>query len=350
MPINYFRSKNTNGMMKKVYPHVNDEECVRDTSRNGDVLRFEGLSVMEYTQPWETVNFHIDRDMNPFFTVMQIAWMLAGRRDVNFLNYFNSNMKNYSDDGVNFNAAYGYRLRYHFGFDQLEAVIKILRKDPTTRQAVCQIWCPSDLGANTLDKAYNMQLVFSLQPNTRKLDMIIYNRSNDSIWGAVSGTNPAHFGAIHQYVANGAILEQGSMYQVSANLHTYLDNPKTPLLINRKIGKGEFYANYNLNELDFAVTTYKYAKMLEDLRIFFGWFDTDPRFILDYAEKWVTGNEGLCLENMFVNQLCVLFAAYTAYKNKDYGKAIDWCDAVCTDWSLRCVGWLNQREKNRNKK
>ncbi len=146
--------------------------------------------------------------------------MLAGRKDVEFLVQFNKRMSTFSDDGIEFNAAYGYRWRRHFGYDQLVSVIQTLRKDLKTRQAVMQIWDPEDLTKSTLDKACNTQVVFDTRGD--KLNMTVFNRSNDIWWGAY-GANAVHFSFMQEFVAHSVRLPVGEYRQVSNNFHLYLE-------------------------------------------------------------------------------------------------------------------------------
>ncbi len=55
-----------------------------------------------------------NRNINIFFLLAEAIWIWAGRRDVAFLDTFNSQLKNYSDDGINYHAPYGWRMR-NFG-------------------------------------------------------------------------------------------------------------------------------------------------------------------------------------------------------------------------------------------
>ena len=129
-----FTAKNSNDMAAIVYSELL-ANGVEDTSRNGNVLRLTEPVMLCYTNPWHRANFTHHRDANIFFHLAEAMWMLAGRNDVAFLNKFNGNMKNYSDNGKVFNAAYGYRTRFSFRHDQLEEVVKILKENPTSRQA-----------------------------------------------------------------------------------------------------------------------------------------------------------------------------------------------------------------------
>jgi len=209
-------------MAVKVYEAL--EDCgERSTSRNGPVLKFPGPVTTIYTNPWHRANFTPGRDANPFFHIAEAMWMLAGRRDVAFLDYFNSNMKFFSDDGEVFNAAYGYRARHQFGHDQLAQIPYLLESTPDSRQAIIQLWDSNDLLAQTKDKACNMLMVFEIKG--MELYLTVYNRSNDLIYGGVTGANPVHFSYFQQWVADRLGLPMGHLTFVSTNSHIYTDLP-----------------------------------------------------------------------------------------------------------------------------
>lgn len=191
-------------------------------SRNGPVIRFDGLVVTVYERPAERVMFWADRNANPFFHLYESLWMLAGRNDVAAVTPYVARMKDFSDDGHTFHGAYGHRWRRHFKIDQLAMIIDRLRADPTDRRQVLSMWDANvDLGRNGKDLPCNLQAVFSVDAAGR-LDMMVTNRSNDLIWGAY-GANAVHFSYLHEYVARSLGREQGRYHQVSFNTHAYLN-------------------------------------------------------------------------------------------------------------------------------
>jgi thymidylate synthase len=193
---------------------------VREETRNGSVLRFPEPVIVTYKQPKERVLFWKTRAANPIFHLMESLWILAGRRDVKFIETFNSRINRFSDNGIAFNAAYGHRLRHQFGFDQLSRAIEILRTDPQTRRLVLQISLPRDLlHMDILDHACNTQIMFDVTAD-RNLNMTVINRSNDMWWGCF-GANAVHFSIIHEFIATGANLEVGRYHQFSNNMHLY---------------------------------------------------------------------------------------------------------------------------------
>lgn len=78
------------------------------------------------------------RDLGYRAMVAEWYWYLTGSDSLHFLLPFNKKMANYSDDGVKLYGAYGPRL-----MPQLPYVLRTLRKDPDTRQAVASIWTPN---------------------------------------------------------------------------------------------------------------------------------------------------------------------------------------------------------------
>lgn len=186
-----------------------------------------GTVITEYERPCERVLFNPARDANPFFHFFESLWILAGRRDVGFLSQFNSTIKNYSDNGDTFHAAYGYRLRRHFRtgdgeeIDQLVRVIEMLREEPDTRRAVMMIWDPrEDLATHSRDIPCNDTVMFKLRDKV--LDMTVCNRSNDAIWGAY-GANAVQFSVLQEFVAHTVNADVDYYRQVSDNFHVYPD-------------------------------------------------------------------------------------------------------------------------------
>ena len=190
------------------------------TTRNGLAIVMNEPVTSVYERPNERVIFYPQRDANPFFHLMESLWMLAGRNDVGFVAEYAPNMKTFSDDGVTFHGAYGYRWRNLFGFDQVEEIINILSNNTEDRRCVLQMWdARSDLGQKGKDFPCNLMAVFQVA-NDGRLDMTVYNRSNDMVWGAY-GANAVHFSVLQEFIAAATGIPLGIYRQVSSNLHAY---------------------------------------------------------------------------------------------------------------------------------
>jgi hypothetical protein len=198
------------------------EDGVGRDSRNGPVVSAPGPVATVYRRPWERVIFWPERDANPFLHLYEALWMLAGRNDIAPLLRYAPQFAQYSDDGVTQHAAYGHRWRNHFGKDQILYAVDRLRRSKTDRRVVIQMWDPrSDLQFDDHLKDVPCNLDMTLQIDDRgKLNMVVFCRSNDVIWGAY-GANAVHMSVLQEYVARGVGVEMGSYHQVSVNFHAY---------------------------------------------------------------------------------------------------------------------------------
>ena len=316
-----FKALNSNDMAFQVYSSLEQEGIVRD-SRNGPVIMFPTPVTTIYCHPWERCNFTEGRDANPVFHHMEALWMLAGRQDVEFLAMFNSNMSLYSDDGKVFNAPYGHRIRNHFGHDQLEDVINILSNDPDSRQAVIQIWDEQDLMKNTKDKACNMLLVFSID-HEDKVRLTVYNRSNDLVYGGVTGANPVHMSYFQEYVSEQLGREMGELYFISNNGHVYT----------------ELYDHWQ--KMDWEDIYYKKSTRLEigDLQ------EIEEFCSIVLCKEIITAR----FDSEMLNSLSVPMANYWIERkyNKDRTRAAYWRSQILPcDWRTAIYYmWDNRRQK-----
>jgi thymidylate synthase len=193
-----------------------------ESSRNGPVISCAVPATVTFHSPRNRVMLDTQRDANPFFHVMESIWMLAGRRDAQYVSRFVKRMESFSDDGVNLNGAYGYRWRHHFEVDQIRSVCHILEKDPTSRRAVIAMWDPfTDLEEQSKDLPCNTHIYFRVRSSS--LNMTVCNRSNDAYWG-LFGANAVHLSILHELIANELNLVVGSWTHVTNNLHVYPDN------------------------------------------------------------------------------------------------------------------------------
>lgn len=279
--------RNVNQAFSEIFWKLKVLNLEPEHTRNGPAIVHPEMVTTVYTRPTERVLFHEGRDANPIFHLMESIWMLAGRKDVAFLTQFNSRMGDFSDDGANFNAAYGHRWRNHFGRDQLTDVIRLLRRDHATRQAVIQIWDSADLAKNTKDKACNTQIVFDVRKG--RLNMTVFNRSNDIWWGAY-GANAVHFSVLQEFVAAATGHPVGVYRQVSNNLHLYTElYDATPYLLSPPVS--EEYDHYSRGAVvpSPLMIDSDYERFLEECEVFCeNPFDERTRYaspFFDYAAR-----------------------------------------------------------------
>jgi thymidylate synthase len=212
---------------------VNGDEC----APRGKRIKELRPVVFEFENPCNRVTFLRGRKINPFFQLAEALWIVSGHSDVEFLDAFNKNMRTFSDDGKYFNASYGERIRYFTKndlhgiilnpVDQLQDAYFKLKDDHDTRQAVIVISNPLfdnfryTKGEQGKDIACNLTITFKIRDN--KLDMTVFNRSNDIIYG-LFGANLCQFSSIQELMASWLEVEVGTYTHITDSLHTYLDS------------------------------------------------------------------------------------------------------------------------------
>ena len=186
-------------------------------SRNGIVYDF-GPAYFEFDQPYNQLLLLRNRKFNPYFAVVESAWVLSGKKELKCLQSIIDSYGQFSDDGASLNGAYGYRMRSFFEIDQLEALINLLVDDSETRRAVITLYSPSDLLNNqSLDIPCNTTLFF--KKRNSRLDITVINRSNDLYLGIPY--NIFTFNVILKFVAYKTGLEIGVQRHFTDSLHVY---------------------------------------------------------------------------------------------------------------------------------
>ena len=314
---------------------------VQEETRNGPALVAPGPVTTVYENPLERVVFWPQRDANPFFHLFESLWMLAGRRDVEFVQTFSSKIGEYSDDGETFNAAYGWRWKGHFdGIDQVATVIEALKANPNCRRQVIGIWDAShDLGLPSKDLPCNLAVHFMTREG--KLDMTVFNRSNDMIWGAY-GANAVHFSFLLELVAHFAGLPVGRYYQVSDNFHAY----------KSVFDKMVDLADLAPDPFRFQLTgTAPYDRphikpfpLVGNGITYEGWMSELSAFLSE-------GPNTLGISDPFLRRVAgPLYKAWVAYKeNKGKEKykaaASHILNCAASDWRMACGEWINRRQR-----
>lgn len=185
------------------------------------------------------------RPINPAFAIAEVIWILAGSKDLAFINYWNPLMKKFSDDGKSLHGAYGYRLGMnadsgfdyidpdtnvyfvpsHFAFNQLYEAYNALQNVPHTRQVILQIWDGrSDFPLYGKPRYADIpcNIVSDLLVRDGKLHWRQTMRSNDLMWG--TPYNFIQWTTIQEIVAGWLDLEPGIFTLDAASLHVYAEH------------------------------------------------------------------------------------------------------------------------------
>ena len=161
--------------------------------------------------------------LNIAFALAEVVWIMAGRRDLAFLEHWNKEYRKFVGPGPELHGAYGNRLRHQFGIDQLERAYLALKHKSDTRQVVLQIWdsridMPRPDGAPASpDIPCNVLAMPKLRDG--KLEWLQVIRSNDMFLGVPY--NFIQFTFVQEILAGWLGVECGSYNQISDSLHVY---------------------------------------------------------------------------------------------------------------------------------
>lgn len=216
-----------------------DPAAIHNTRRRGmDVTEIRGAVLLEIENPQFNLPIISGRNANPWVTLAEFPWIIAGRNDIKWLERYLPRAKDFSDDGKTWRAGYGPRMRNLIGVDQLKGVVEALSQDPSSRQAVMSIWVPElDLGEKSKDIPCTNWLHFQITEG--KLNLTVVMRSNDFVWG-FSGVNVYNFTTLQTLVANLLDVKLGVYRHVADNMHVYSGYMKTAL--NVAAARRNFYA------------------------------------------------------------------------------------------------------------
>lgn len=302
-------------------------------SRNGPVVTALDPVILTIKRPNERVLFDADRDCNPFFHLMEFVWMLAGCRDVGFIEYYNKGYRKYAEADGTVHGAYGYRWRRHFGFDQIKTVIAHIKSDPKSRRAVLSMWSPEEdltfhagpkLAWN--DVPCNTHIYFRTRwddTGREYLDMTVCNRSNDMFWGML-GANVVHMTYLHELVARGCNMNMGFYRVFTNNLHAYVEMPGFEKIWNR------------------TVLPYDpYQKEVTSQPLLVG-YETVEDLMTD-AVHFVYGS-GEKLRTYWFKQVALPMRVAWEDRKSLQGDGIRFINQItATDWRLACQEWVQRR-------
>lgn len=194
-------------------------------SRAGDT--FELLhTVLEIDDPRQRWIPSRHPAINPAFAIAEVVWILAGSNDASVLNYWFPGLPEFQGEGPVYSGAYGYRLRKHFGMDQVRRACEALAANPASRQVVLQLWdSRSDLpNADGAPRCTDVpcNVVSLLKVRDGRLEWTQVMRSNDIHRGLPY--NVVQFTVLQEVMAGWLGLEVGGYHHWSDSLHLYVDD------------------------------------------------------------------------------------------------------------------------------
>ena len=153
-----------------------------------------------------------------FTCLGELMWYLSGSDNVESIRYYISKYQDSAEsDGV-INGAYGPRLfGTKNGINQIENVIRLLKKRNTSRRAAIQLFDANDIPHPFVDLPCTVGLQFAIRNDS--LDMFTFMRSNDARAGLVHDIFA--FTMLQEIIAKTLGLNLGVYRHYAASLHIY---------------------------------------------------------------------------------------------------------------------------------
>jgi thymidylate synthase len=161
--------------------------------------------------------------INPAFAIAEVVWILNGRNDSAFLNFFNPRLPTFAGEGETYHGAYGYRLCSSLGFDQIQKAISALRNNQDSRQIVLQIWDGrtdfphSDGSSQSQDIPCSILALLKIRNGMLEWTQVM--RSNDLFLGLPH--NLIQFTTLQEVIAGRIGVKLGEYNHLSDSLHLY---------------------------------------------------------------------------------------------------------------------------------
>lgn len=311
-------------------------------SQHGATLEMPQPVSVCYENPRERCLFDPVRDSNPFLNLFEALWILAGRNDVAFLQPIVGRMATYSDDGVTYYGAYGHRMRFSHtpDHDQIEEAIQRLVGNPNDRQVVLTIRRARDMFYYGKDQPCNLMAALKIRGG--KLNMHVFNRSNDFVWG-MTGTNVVQFSMLQEYIAGRIGVPVGQYHQTTDSMHVYT---------NEQWDK--------VKDACRPVPVDRYDKYSEGTAIPFPMMAEPEKFerdLFNFFQGWDVFGDSVQreYESQFFQQIVEpMWQAFIQYKDfRDNGNAVSLEAARMTaatmlethlwDWGVMATEWLGRR-------
>lgn len=171
---------------------------------------------LHLTNPRKRLAVAAHRQVDSAFAAASAIGTLTGDFDVNYIGQFNRRASWFSDDGVRLPNSHGVRLAQN---DQLEAVVSLLRRDPSSRRAMTTVYGSSDLRSGSKDVPCVSSLHFMCRDGL--LNCVVNMRSQSAVM--VFPYDVYAFTFIQEAVASELHLEVGSYHQLCNSYHIYDD-------------------------------------------------------------------------------------------------------------------------------
>lgn len=212
-----FTADTLDDALLRLYPQLLGAPKI-DGATRGSNAELRGVTI-EIARPRARLSRTETRG-KPFSALGELLWYLSKDNKLDFIIPFVPAYKCESEDGETVYGGYGPRLFRQRGHDQVTNVLELLRKRPTTRRALIQIFNAEDLSAPHREIPCTTTLQFLQRDGN--LEMITTMRSNDAYKGLPHDV--FCFTMLQELFARSLGCEIGPYRHFAGSMHLYDDD------------------------------------------------------------------------------------------------------------------------------
>lgn len=271
--------------------------------------------------------------ISPAFAIAELVMIMNGSDDAALLNTWNPALPKYQGKYDRYPGAYGKRLRFSFGFDQVNRAYDTLKYNPQSRQVVMEIWKP------------DMDLPRSMgQPNNDDIPCNICSllkiRNEKLLWTQIMRSNDILFGLpydflqftfLQEIMAGWLNIEVGEYMHISDSLHMY-ENSTGCIDFGKKVHLNREQLRLEKRESE-SVFRELFMRMKELSKT-----DCTSSYIKEVVST-------KCLPTPYHNML-ILLCEYIAYCHHMHPDIINCCEENITNMLYRDMmyDWMKSKE------
>lgn len=165
-------------LLRKLYPKLLASRN-RPTATRGGFRELLGV-FLELTNPLARLSRSETRG-KPYSCLGELLWYLSRDNKLDFIAHYIPDYNDESEDGETVYSGYGPRLFNRDGVNQVQNVIDLLSKKPTSRRAVIQLFDAADIATPHKEAPCTCTLQFAVRSG--RLHLTVTMRSNDAYIG-----------------------------------------------------------------------------------------------------------------------------------------------------------------------
>jgi thymidylate synthase len=200
---------NAEEAFESLYQHISDNGRIQNNTKAIYDVGFYIFNPMdkEINTPW--------RKWNKDYADAEWQWYLSKDRNATEISKRAPIWKTMMDENGNVQSNYGWQWNRN---NQIDKVIEMLKKDPTTRRASISIYDGKEIDEYTKDTPCTYSINFSIADN--QLNMSVLMRSNDLVFGFCN--DQYCFANLQEMVSREIPFAcVGTYYHFSQNMHIY---------------------------------------------------------------------------------------------------------------------------------